>query len=186
MEQDILTLTKNYLAQSVYSAVFPLQGAQSIGMQEGLKLRAYLDSEGNWTIGLGHTPAYPGETWSMDTCFAIFFNDIHGDGYLPVSDKLPWSASMGTIRNWVNVNAAYNMGIENWLQFTEVFSGMQNQDWGLAVRGMMDSIWYDDQVPDRVNALAYQLYFNEWVIGYLTPAQFAQFKGIFPNAKTNL
>lgn len=185
-EPNILTLVQNYLAQSPYEEIFPLQGVQSIGMQEGLRQVAYKDSRGRWTIGLGHTPAVEGEKWSLDTCFSVFFNDVNSIGVQPVNTNLPWSSSMSTIRHWVNINASYNMGINDWLQFTEVFSGMQTQDWALAVRGMMDSIWYENQVPDRVNALAYQLYFNEWVIGYLTTDQFNQFKSIFPNAITNL
>ncbi len=169
-DEQIIALISQFLASSSYNNIYPVQGPQSIGLQEGLKQVAYLDNEGNWTIGLGHTPAYPGESWTLATCMSVFFNDVYAKGYQPVTTNLPWVSQLSVPRQWVNYNASFNMGFTGWSAFEETLTSMQNGNWLATIQNMKASDWYD-QVPNRVMALAYQLYFDEWVIGYLTPAQ---------------
>ncbi len=177
---DLLTTTEYIFSSSPYANEFPLQGVQQIALQEGLRQNAYQDSLGNWTIGIGHTPAYAGEHWSLDTCFSVFFNDIYKEGYLPVTQNLPWTKTLSKPRFWVNVNASFNMGFDNWSQFNETFTAMQSNNLEGVVQGMFSSAWYN-QVPDRVLALAYQYYNDTWVLGYLTDQQKSQFSSQLPN-----
>lgn len=47
-------------------------GIAFIGVQEGKRNNAYLDTAGNWTIGIGHTPARPGQV-ATDAEIAEYF-----------------------------------------------------------------------------------------------------------------
>jgi lysozyme len=159
-----------YLMNSAYISEFPPEGPVSIGLQESASYTSYQDSLGNWTIGLGHTPAYPNETWSLETMMSVFFNDIYAKGYSPIISSLPWVKSLSQPRQWVNYNASFNMGSGNWLQFSETLQAMQSGNLIGVLEGMMNSQWYN-QVPNRVKALMYQYYFDVWVLGYLDSSQ---------------
>lgn len=175
----IFQLLSQYYANSSYATIFPLPGLKGIAGQEGLSLTSYLDSEQNWTIGIGHTPAYPGEVWSNETAVSVFMNDVYGDAYQPLENSPEWSwmSELSAPRLWTNIDAAYNMGADNWLEFGETFTAMQAKNMPGVLLGMRQSLWYN-QVPDRVDALAYQFIFNTWIEGYLNPAQKAQLNNL--------
>ena len=145
-------------------AKLPLTGLQQIALQEGCETEAYQDSLGNWTIGIGHLGAYAGQVWTISQCMSQFFTDVQSIGVDPVNNNIPWALSdMGTIRWWVFVNMAFNMGIENLLQFSETLDAAQQGDWeGVAV-GMENSLWYS-QVGQRGVELCQQMRTNQWVL----------------------
>ncbi len=148
----------------------PLPGLQQVGLDEGLKLVAYQDEFGKWTIGLGHTPAYQGEVWTLDKAFSQFITDINTDGLNPVEQNFPWIDAQGIIRKWVLVNMSYNEGIDNLLAFTDTLKAMQNLDLHQVMLGMMDSLWYR-QVTTRARQLMFQYWKNVWCITPLTSNQ---------------
>lgn len=43
---------------------------------EGLKLQAYKDSGGVWTIGVGHTPSYEGQKITKDQAYELLSQDL--------------------------------------------------------------------------------------------------------------
>ena len=51
-------------------------GLEIIKRNEGLRLTAYQDTGGVWTIGWGHTPARPGQSISLDQAEALLKADI--------------------------------------------------------------------------------------------------------------
>ena len=56
-------------------------GVSLIAEREGVRLHAYQDSRGLWTIGVGHLssggfPVSPGQTISMDTALALLASDL--------------------------------------------------------------------------------------------------------------
>ncbi len=163
------TLTEAIQAYALFSTNnpdYPSQGVCQVALQEGCSLSSYQDSLGNWTIGVGHTPAYPNVTWTLDQCLHQFYLDLNLKAVTPVNANLPWAKDMGTIRWWVFVNMSFNMGIGGLLEFQELFQACQDGDWEGAVDAMKESLWYQ-QVPNRVDALCRQMLTNEWVIGYL-------------------
>ena len=163
------TLIEAVEAYSLFSSGnpdYPVEGMKQIALQEGCSLSSYQDSLGNWTIGIGHTPSYPHVTWTMQQCLRQFWLDVNLQGVTPVNLQLPWTRNLGVIRWWVFVNMSFNMGIGNLLEFQELFTACQNEDWSGAVAAMKNSLWYQ-QVPNRVDALAHQMLTNQWVIGYL-------------------
>lgn len=150
----------------------PIQLTKQLEAQEGLRLTAYYDNIGKvWTIGYGHTGSdvYAGLTITQETAQSLLDKDIT-IAVEGLEAKLPWVKKLGTIRWSSLVNQTFNMGLGNVLDFQEELSAIENSDWKEAVLGMRDSLWYN-QVPNRVNAIAYQLFFNEWVSGYLTKSQ---------------
>lgn len=155
----------------------PLQGMVQLVMQEGLKLKAYQDSLGNWTIGVGHTPAYEGEVWTLDQCFSQLITDIKEVGIFPVDNNLDWAKRAGTVRWWVLVNMSFNMGIDNLKQFQETLSAFKNKDWLGVIKGMHNSLWWS-QVGDRSKELAYQVYYNEWVTEPLNSSEVAKLEAL--------
>lgn len=162
-----------YLNNSAYMNEYPVEGPISIAMQEGGSNTAYLDSRNNWTIGVGHRPAHPGEVWSTETMISVFFNDIYSKAYLPVNQNLLWVANLSPQRQWVNYNASFNMGFGRWSAFDETFQNMQSGNLMGVLLGMQQSKWFTE-VPNRVKALMYQYYFDTWVIGYLNEEQTSQ------------
>ena len=145
-------------------ASLPLTGLQQIALQEGCETEAYQDSLGNWSIGIGHLGSYAGETWTVSKCISQFFTDVQTIGVDPVNRNLSWAlADMGTIRWWVFVNMAFNMGIFNLLQFNETLTAAEHLDWEGVAQGMENSLWYT-QVGQRGVELCQQMRTNQWVL----------------------
>ena len=170
MNVALLSTIETLFSASSITAGIPLEGVQQLVHQEGLETEAYQDSEGNWTIGVGHTPAYAGEIWTEQQCFSQLFADIQQIGIKPVNRAFPWAKDAGEIRWWVLVNMSFNMGIMGLQGFTETLQAFQRGDWVTVVKGMQESLWWH-QVGRRSQELAYQVYFNEWVVDDLTGEQ---------------
>ena len=133
---------------------------------EGVRLRAYRDTRGIWTIGIGHViQADPGLTPQLahlidpgidrsivDTLFA---HDVAG-AKLGLSLRLPWWTGLDDVRQDVLVNMAFNLGIGALLAFHEVLGRMRAGDYVGAAAGMLDSAWAR-QVGPRALRLAEQM-----------------------------
>jgi GH24 family phage-related lysozyme (muramidase) len=143
---------------------YPLEGCQQIALQEGLEQEAYQDSYGNWTIGIGHKGAFPGEVWTVQQCVQTYFQDLRDIAVDPLDDALPWAKSkMGVIRWWVFVNMTYNMGIGAFLEFDETITAAKVGDWDGVALGMEQSEWYG-QVGQRSIELCQQMRTGEWIL----------------------
>ena len=150
--------------QVSYAAKWPWQGPYQIAMDEGLETEAYQDSLGNWTMGIGHLGAYPGEVWTVQQCWQTFFRDLRDIGYDPLVAELPWVVKDGAVRMWVFVNMTYNMGIGGFMAFHETIADAhQGNDWEGVAQGMEASLWYS-QVGQRGVQLAKQMRTNEWIL----------------------
>jgi len=139
----------------------PSQLLEQLKRQEGLRLTAYYDTLGNLTIGYGHTPAYPGETWTLAQAEQVLLQDTIAAAQ-DLNNALPWAYdTMGVVRWAVFVNMSFNMGIDNFLQFHETIDAAQNQDWEGTAQGMADSLWAQ-QVGDRAIELEQQMRTGQW------------------------
>lgn len=139
---------------------------------EGVEHEAYQDSRGNWTIGVGHTPSYPGEVWTNAQINSALTYDVEtaANG---LDKALPWLKSLGEVRWGAMVNQCFNMGLGNLLNFHEQLTALQSGDWVGAVKAMQASEWYR-QVPNRVDALSLQIITDTWVLDYLDADQSAE------------
>ncbi len=147
----------------------PPQLITALRNMEGVEHEAYQDSLGNWTIGVGHKGAYPGEVWTNTQIDAALTADIT-KAAIGLNRALPWLETLGEVRWSAMVNQCFNMGLGNLLNFHEQLAALQTGNYVGAAHAMQDSAWYH-QVPNRVDALAYQIIFDEWVTDYLDADQ---------------
>ena len=133
-----------------------------IRQDEGLRLTAYQDTLGNWTIGYGHTPAHEGEVWTLADAESALFDDVDRAAN-DVDGAFPWAEAMGTIRWSVLVNMAFNMGLSRLQEFHMALAAMQAGDYTEAAAQMLNSLWAS-QVGDRAKRLAQQMETDRWVM----------------------
>lgn len=140
---------------------------------EGERLRAYKDTVGKWSIGVGRNlddvGIRPSETAALGITRAsamrdgiskvqsrfLLGNDINGaEGDL--DRNLPWWRSLDPVRQRVLLNMAFNMGAKapgkGLLSFANTLAAMQRHDWAVAVAGMKASKWHR-QVGARAERL---------------------------------
>ena len=132
-----------------------------IKQDEGLRLTAYQDTLGNWTIGYGHTPATEGQVWTLADAEAALLDDVDRAAN-DVDMAFPWAEAMGVIRWSVLVNMAFNMGLSRLQEFHMALAAMQAGNYEEASVQMLNSLWAS-QVGDRAKRLARQMRTGEWV-----------------------
>jgi lysozyme len=133
-----------------------------IKQDEGLRLTAYQDTLGNWTIGYGHTPATEGQVWTLADAEAALLDDVDRAAN-DVDMAFPWAEAMGVIRWSVLVNMAFNMGLSRLQEFHMALEAMQAGNYPEAATQMLNSLWAS-QVGGRATRLAQQMETNRWVM----------------------
>lgn len=137
---------------------------------EGERAKAYRDSRGVWTIGIGHNiEADPGLVPQLQHLIddgidrpaidALFAHDVSG-AKLQLSLHLPWWSQLDDIRQDVMVNMTFNMGMATLLEFHNTLAAIEARDWQRASVGMLASDW-DKQVGQRAVRLARQMLTGE-------------------------
>lgn len=135
---------------------------------EGCKLVAYLDTLGNWTIGVGHLlpkPA-PGKSWegftiTQDVADRYFLGDLvnalkrHAQA-LPEWPKLDTACRQNAV-----VELCFNMG-GRWGTFVNTRAAIERQDWQSVHDGLLDSAWASQVGPTRSTRLANYLLKGEY------------------------
>ena len=126
---------------------------------EGLRLKAYQDSRGVWTIGVGHN--LEARAIPREAAVLIFEADL-ADTILDVGKALPWVATLDEPRRAAVLNMAFNLGVAGLLEFRRALAAMQRQEWAEAAKEMLDSDWAT-QVGPRAHRLAQQMETGSWV-----------------------
>ena len=126
---------------------------------EGMRLKAYRDTQGLLTIGVGRNldavGLYPDEVdYLLD-------NDLRRVQE-QVLIALPWTVSLDEARFGVLLNMCFNLGLRGLLKFREMLSAVETGDWTTAAVEMLDSDWAG-QVGQRAERLAKQMEIGEWV-----------------------
>ena len=132
---------------------------QIVRDEGGMRLKAYQDSRGVWTIGVGHN--LEARPIPRAAGIIIFEADL-ADTILDVDRMLPWAARLDECRRAVLVNMAYNLGIHGLLEFRRMLHAAETADWPLAAKEMLDSKWAT-QVGPRAPRLAQQMETGAWV-----------------------
>ena len=126
----------------------------------GHRLRGYQDSEGRWTIGVGHCV----ETRPISRrASEVIFEDDMTDTVAEVRRLLPWAEALGEVRFAAIVNMAYQMGVQGVLGFHRALPAMQAGDWRLAQTHLLDSPWALVQTPNRAHRVAAQIATGTWI-----------------------
>ena len=126
---------------------------------EGMRLKAYQDSRGIWSIGIGHN--LQAKAIPQAAVMFIFETDL-ADTETEVKELLPWTVNLDAARYAVVVNMAFNLGVHGLLKFRLALAAMQRSDWPEAAKEMLDSDW-KDQVGSRAHRLAQQMETGSWV-----------------------
>lgn len=121
---------------------------------EGERLTSYKDTEGLWTIGIGHLidpsrGANPspfgidlrnGGTITSAQSEAILMADIDAKtGQL--NRLLPWWNTLSDSRQRVLLNMAFNMGVQRLLNFVKTIAAVKEGRYSDAAEEMLDSKW---------------------------------------------
>ena len=106
---------------------------------EGLKLKAYKDSVGVWTIGYGtnlqelEIDRATAENWLQRRVSIA----IHDAGQFVKNFQ-----SLDEIRKSVLVNMAYNLGLDRLSKFVRLKAAVESKNWELAAKSMRESKWH--------------------------------------------
>ena len=125
---------------------------------EGLRLRAYADAGGVWTIGVGHTgpQVKRGLAWSRDACLEALEADI-ARAERGLDQHLSWWRTLAAERQDVLANMAFNLGVEGLLSFRHVLEATRAGDYALAAARMLASEPWRSEVGARAERLAEQM-----------------------------
>lgn len=125
---------------------------QQLIHHEGLRLKAYRDSVGILTIGIGRNLEDRGITEAEARY--LLDNDINAC----INDLLTfaWFPDLDPVRQRVFVDLCFNLGVKRLREFTKMLDAAARQDWPLAARELLDSR-YAEQVGQRAQTLAAML-----------------------------
>jgi len=122
---------------------------------EGLRLQAYPDTRGVWTIGYGHTPAVEGAVWTPEAATIQLSADL--DRTLAEMDRqLAWWRTLDDVRQDALANMAFNLGVGGLLAFHHMLDALEAKDWHTASAQMLLSEWAE-QVGHRAERLAFMI-----------------------------
>jgi lysozyme len=128
-----------------------------IERDEGLRLRAYQDPEGIWTIGVGHTgeDVVEGLTWTPAEATLALGKDVHVT-QVQMDMALPWWRELDDVRQDVLVNMGFNLGVRGLCAFKDTLGACRRGDWAGAANAMLASAWARE-VKARATRLALQM-----------------------------
>ena len=138
----------------------PQELVDQIKRQEGLRLEAYQDTLGNWSVGYGHTPAFPGQTITEAEADSLLMQDLAA-AQTDLLTAIPWCSSLSVPRYCVLWNMCFNMGIGHLLEFRLMLEAVRNANYPEAARQMLNSLWAS-QVKERGVELAEQMETGHW------------------------
>jgi lysozyme len=119
---------------------------------EGLRLAAYLDTVGVWTLGYGHTPCKEGDTCTLAQAQAWLEADIATAA--KVAASLPEARGIDPTRFAALCELLYNLGPHKWALFTKTRAAIADRDWQAAHDELLNSKWASQVGKKRSNRLA--------------------------------
>jgi lysozyme len=129
---------------------------EQLRRDEGERLHAYLDSEGFWTIGVGHLiDARRGGRISKAASEFIFEEDTD-EAASDARAVCPQFDQLSETRKAVLVNMCFQMGRQGVSEFQKMLAAITVGDFAGASRHMLDSKWAQ-QTTARAVRLAGQM-----------------------------
>jgi lysozyme len=116
---------------------------------EGLRLKAYRDTVGKLTIGIGRNLDDVGI--SKEEAYYLLANDVAKAQREAAT--LPWFAGLNEARQAVVVSMIFNLGFDKFMQFKRTTSAIATGSYGLAATYMLESLWAK-QVGKRAATLS--------------------------------
>tara|TARA_A100001011_G_C14231369_1_gene808994 strand:+ start:255 stop:668 length:414 start_codon:yes stop_codon:yes gene_type:complete len=123
---------------------------ETLIIDEGLKLKLYLDHLKIETIGVGRNLRHRGI--SEETAMQMLDEDIEIVQH-ELSQNLPFYDEMPEAVQLALCNLCFNMGISRLLQFKKTLQHLKNKEFGKASDELLDSR-YATQLPNRSKRVA--------------------------------
>lgn len=130
---------------------------ESLRDGEGLRLRAYRDTRGIWTIGYGTNL----QALTIDKELAERWLREKAAAALKAAGGYSWFFGLNRARQNVIVEMIYNLGPGKFNAFRDTHAALARGDYKEAAREMLDSDWAD-QVKGRATRLASIMETGEW------------------------
>lgn len=137
-----------------------------IRSHEGCRLKAYVDTEGKWTIGWGRcVPGIrSGDTCTQEQADAWLDEAVRSAGSAAArvcqQAGIDWPA-LGEVRQAVLVDMAYQLGERGLSAFRNMLAGIRDGMWIAASSHGLDSLWAR-QTPKRARQNMSMLMTGEW------------------------
>lgn len=122
---------------------------------EGLRLNAYKDTVGVWTVGYGHAHVEPNTVWNEGMAEAALIEDAKKHN-AELYAALPWVKTLDPVRRRVLENMAFNLGVKGLLGFNNTLEAVRAGRYNQAASGMLTSKWAG-QVKGRAVRLAQEM-----------------------------
>ena len=140
-----------------------------VKLHEGLRLTAYKDSLGFWTIGYGHllnqNRDWYGYTITQAEADALFDKDWE-EHVLDLVAAIPWIVFLDDVRQAVLADMCFNLGIEPFdhdgYKDWPIFIGQVKEGaYSEAAQNMWSTLWAK-QVKERAERLAKMMETGKW------------------------
>lgn len=128
---------------------------QELLEEEGLSLICYKDTEGFWTVGVGHLLKSPCDPISLEYAGKLLKEDI-AIAKNELRSKVPVYAELDPVRQYVLLSMCFNLGVGKLLQFKKMLLALESKNYVAAAAEMKDSKWYR-QVKSRGEKLCYMM-----------------------------
>ncbi len=117
---------------------------------EGLRPKAYVDTVGKVTVGIGHNLT---DKPLSARAVQVIYEDDSNDAVADLDKALPWWKNLSEARQRVLANMVFNMGIGGLLEFKNTLKAIQESRYEDAAAEMLNSKWAA-QVGDRAQRLS--------------------------------
>ena len=129
---------------------------------EGEVPYAYQDSEGYWTIGVGHLiDKRLGGGLPDPIIDALLKHDI-AEKTAQLVAQFPWAARLDDARRAVLVSMTFQLGIGGLLGFKRAMDAMSQGSWNAAADRFLQSKVAREQAPIRWQRFAQQIRSGQW------------------------
>lgn len=120
---------------------------------EGLSLIPYLDSNGNWTIGVGHKLKSECGPITLEYAGKLLAEDIKiaRDAAARI---VPSFSELCEERQFVLISMAFQLGPTGLKGFKKMLLAIENRAYTVASQEMLDSKWHRKDSPKRAERLA--------------------------------
>lgn len=138
-------------------------GLSRLKLDEGLRLTAYQDSTGIWTIGYGQTGTgiTKGVTWSQAQADGAILARIHWIE-TQLSNNLAYFNKLSPVRQDVLINIAYNIGVGGLLKWTITLAAASRGEISAVAEDIRTNKVWKSEVGDRVDRCADAYEKGEW------------------------
>ncbi len=119
-------------------------------VDEGLRLKPYIDTVGKTTIGIGRNLTDVGITSAE--AYLLLDNDI-GIVVRDLRATYRWFDALDDVRQVVVANMRFQLGAGGFAEFQHLHTALARRDYPVAAAEMLNSAWAK-QVPDRAIRLA--------------------------------